>query len=190
MACDEVLMTAPIVSHQSSWPTARLLLRPWQDSDREPFAALNADPEVMRYFPSLLSRAQSDAMVDRIQQRMAEQGWGLWAVQRQDTTAFIGFVGLARPNAELPFAPCVEVGWRLARAHWHQGFATEAAREALRIGFECLRLPEIVSFTAAINQPSRAVMERLGMVNRGEDFDHPAVPEGSPLRRHVLYRLS
>jgi RimJ/RimL family protein N-acetyltransferase len=171
--------------------TPRLHLRHWQDADRAPYAALNADAQVMRWFPALLSAEQSNAAVNRHQTQFAQHGWGLWAVERRDTGEFIGFVGLAVPRAELPCSPCVEVGWRLVRAHWHQGFATEAARAALQVGFEPLGLDEIVSFTALGNAPSRAVMQRIGMTHRpDQDFEHPGVPEGHPLRRHCLYRLS
>jgi RimJ/RimL family protein N-acetyltransferase len=169
--------------------TPRLVLRRWREDDLEPFAALNADPLVMRHFPAPLTRTESDRLVDAFEAEFAAQGWGRWAVERRDSGDFIGFVGLTVPRRALPFMPCVEIGWRLAAAHWHQGYATEAARAALAFGFERLRLSEIVSFTALANRPSRAVMERLGMADRGEDFDHPALPEGHPLQRHCLYRL-
>lgn len=179
----------PALAHRQ-WRTPRLVLRAWRAGDLAPFAALNADAAVMAHFPATLSAAESDAMARVCQQRLAAQGWGFWAVQRRDTREFIGFVGLNRPQAALPFSPCVEIGWRLARAHWHQSFATEAAHEALRVGFEALDLPEIVAFTALANRPSQAVMHRLGMARdaRG-DFDHPAVPVGHVLRRHGLWRL-
>lgn len=174
-----------------SWPTPRLVLRAWRASDLAPFAALNADPAVMAHFPALLTTAQSDAMARTCQQRLATQGWGLWAVERRDTREFIGFVGLNRPRAALPFAPCVEIGWRLARAHWRQGFAREAAREALRVGFAELDLSEIVAFTALANEPSQAVMRSLGMARDGRgDFDHPSVAAGHVLRRHGLWRMA
>jgi RimJ/RimL family protein N-acetyltransferase len=169
--------------------TARLRLRQWHESDREPFAALNADPLVMRYFPSQLSRAESDRLIDLIQADLTERGWGLWAVEVQATAQFIGFVGLSVPRRALPFMPCVEIGWRLAQSAWGHGYATEAAKQVLAVGFVQLGLAEIVSFTSLLNQPSRAVMERIGMQNANEDFDHPALPEGHPLRRHCLYRL-
>jgi RimJ/RimL family protein N-acetyltransferase len=170
--------------------TARLWLRPWQERDRAPYAALNQDPEVMRHFPALQDRAASDASIDAWQAQFAGQGWSNWAVERLDSGAFIGFVGLTRPRRALPFGPCVEIGWRLARAHWHRGFATEAARAALDVAFERIGLDEIVSFTAVPNAPSQAVMRRIGMVcDRSEDFDHPALAAGHPLQRHVLYRI-
>ena len=170
--------------------TPRLLLRQWRDQDREPFAALNADPEVMRYFPSTQTREASDRSIDNCKQGLQERGWGLWAAELLESRDFIGFIGLSIPRHQLPFMPCVEVGYRLAKAFWGCGYATEGARAALDFGFSRLALAEIVSFTALINQPSRAVMERLGMINSGEDFDHPAIAEGSPIRRHCLYRLS
>lgn len=171
--------------------TPRLLLRQWQESDREPFARMNADPEVMRYFPSLQSRERSDAGVDALSQDIANRGWGFWAVERLDTQEFIGFVGITVPRHALPFMPCVEAGWRLAKEQWRQGFATEAASAALDFGFGELDLGEIVAYTALGNAASRAVMARLGMAcDPGEDFDHPAVPEGNPVRRHCLYRVS
>jgi RimJ/RimL family protein N-acetyltransferase len=158
-----------------------VLLRQWRDEDREPFAALNADPEVMRYFPSTMSREQSDAFVDWAGGSIEERGWGLWAVEVVGGARFAGFVGLNEPI----FMPdTVEVGWRLAREHWGRGYATEAAREALRFGFD-----ELVAFTVPANMRSRRVMERLGMTHDpADDFDHPRVPDG-PLKRHVLYRL-
>ena len=168
--------------------TDRLTLRQWRDADLEPFAALNADPRVMEHFPAPLSRAQSDAAVQRWRQQIAQRGRGLWAAQHRASGALLGFIGLQEPTAALPFAPCVEVGWRLAHDFWGQGFATEGARAALRFGFEQLGLEEIVSFTAIGNHRSRAVMGRLGMLEDPFTFEHPSLPEGSPLRTHVLYR--
>jgi RimJ/RimL family protein N-acetyltransferase len=171
--------------------TPRLLLRPWREDDLTPFAALNADPEVMRFFEEPLSCERSDAWARAIADAIDDQGWGLWALERRDTGEFIGFTGLQVPRHDLPCNPCVEVGWRLARSAWGQGFATEAGRASLGRGFGQLGLDEVVSLTAVANQPSRRVMERLGMTRdeRG-DFDHPAVAAGHPLRRHVLYRIS
>lgn len=170
--------------------TERLLLRGWSDDDREPFAAMNADPEVMRHFTEALTREQSDAMLDRMELALQAQGWGLWAVERVDTGELVGFTGLSVPRHDLPAQPCVEVGWRLARSAWGHGFATEAAREALRVGFDGLGLAEVVSFTAVLNTRSEAVMHRLGMTRiPADDFEHPAVPPGHPLRPHVLYRV-
>jgi RimJ/RimL family protein N-acetyltransferase len=170
--------------------TDRLLLREWQNADREPFAELNADPRVAEFLSGTLDRAASDALFDRIVGHWAKNGHGLWAVERIDDGAFLGFVGLATHAFEAAFMPSVEVGWRLAPAAWGHGYATEAARAALRFGFENLGLAEIVSFTVPGNVKSRAVMERLGMTrDAAGDFDHPRLPEGHRLRRHVLYRL-
>jgi len=169
--------------------TPRLYLRQWRDSDLEPFAQLNADARVMEYFPSTLDQAQSDAALVRTRTSISELGWGFWAAELLETNQFIGFVGI-KPNHDLPFSPCVEIGWRLAFDHWHKGYATEAAAAALQIGFEQLQLPEIVSFTAVHNHRSQAVMLRLGMQRQAQTFQHPAVPAGNALREHVLYRLS
>ena len=169
--------------------TERLVLRQWIDSDREPWAALNADAETMRYFPSTLTREDADAAADRFSARIESNGWGLWAVERDGE--FIGFTGLAVPAFDAPFLPGVEIGWRFARHAWGQGYASEAARAALAFGFERLALDEIVSFTAVDNRRSQAVMERIGMTrDESNDFEHPAVPVGNPLRLHVLYRLA
>jgi RimJ/RimL family protein N-acetyltransferase len=171
--------------------TERLLLRQWRDEDLVPFAALNADPETMRFFPAPPSREESDALAERERRQIEDEGWGLWAVEVEGGASFIGFVGLARPSFEEHFTPAVEVGWRLAREHWGCGYATEAGRAALAYGFEALGLAEIVSFTSRLNRPSWRVMERLGMSHDpADDFDHPRVPDGHPLRPHVLYRLS
>ncbi|WP_411284265.1 GNAT family N-acetyltransferase [Lapillicoccus sp.] len=170
--------------------TPRLVLRQWRDTDREQFAALNADPVVMEHFPAPLTRAESDAMVDRLTARIDADGYGLWAVEVRDTHEFIGFVGLARPTFETAFTPCTEIGWRLARAAWGQGFATEAASAALDVAFGPLGLDEVLSWTFMGNLASRAVMERLGMTrDPADDFDHPRLPEGDRLRRHVLHRI-
>jgi len=168
--------------------TPRLTLRAWREADREPFAAMNADPAVMEFFPAPQARAQCDAMIDGWNTQLALEGWSNWAVERRDTGELAGFVGLTRPVRVLPFTPCVEVGWRLARAHWGRGYASEAARAALGHGFDA-GLAEIVSYTAKVNSRSRAVMERLGMRDTREDFDHPALPGGHLLRPHCLYRL-
>lgn len=173
----------------NSYDTPRLRLRQWQPGDSEPFAAMNADPTVMRYFPAPLDRAGSDALIERARASIETRGFGWWAVELKETGAFIGFVGLNVPLQPLPFSPCVEIGWRLASAYWGKGYATEAAREALRVGFERFGLNEIVSFTALPNLPSQAVMERLGMRRSADTFEHPAVPEGHWLREHCLYRM-
>lgn len=169
--------------------TSRLRLRPWRDEDFAPFAALNADPQVMAHFPATLDRAESDVLAARCQSLIEAQGWGFWATEIKASGDFIGFVGLHRPIAELPFSPCVEIGWRLARPFWGQGYASEAARATLSFAFNDLALAEVVAFTSLENRRSQAVMERLGM-RRAENFEHPALPPGHPLREHCLYRLA
>jgi RimJ/RimL family protein N-acetyltransferase len=178
------------VSKPIEFSTKRLRLRQWRDEDREPFARLNADPRVMEFFPNLLDRSTSDAMLTRIESKMLDKGWGWWAVELQDTQEFMGFVGLNIPASELPCSPCVEVGWRLACEYWGKGYATEAAQGALRVGFEVLDLDEIVSFTALSNLRSQAVMERLDMKRSPETFLHPSLSPQHPLAEHCLYRLS
>jgi len=170
--------------------TERLRLRQWTATDRAPFAELNGDPRVMEFFPAPLSRIESDAMADHCQALIAERGWGVWAVEMKSARTFIGSVGLHVPALELPFSPCVEIAWRLAAKYWGSGFATEAARAALNAGFERLGFLEIVAFTATINTRSRAVMERLGMRDANEPFEHPQVRAGHELRPHCLYRLA
>ncbi|MFI5711974.1 GNAT family N-acetyltransferase [Kribbella sp. NPDC051620] len=172
--------------------TDRLLIRPWKDSDYEPFAALNADPAVMEYFPSTMTRAESDAMVDRISAAIDERGFGFWAVEVRETGQFIGMTGLSVPSFEAPFeTPCVEIGWRLAKDAWGNGYATEAARASLAYGFGEAGLDEVISFTATTNKPSQRVMERIGMTHDpADDFDHPRLPDGHPLQRHVFYRIT
>jgi ribosomal-protein-alanine N-acetyltransferase len=170
--------------------TERFVLRRWTDADRTPFAALNADPEVMEFLPELLTRAESDEFVDRIEATFDEVGYGLWVVELEDG-AFAGYVGLWPATFDAPFTPAVEVGWRLARGAWGRGVATEAARAALADGFARLDVDEILSFTAVTNLRSRAVMERLGMVrDEANDFAHPSLPDGHRLQAHVLYRLA
>lgn len=169
--------------------TKRLLLREWRESDKLPYAALNADREVMEHFPSTLTTLQSDEMVDRIVVAWEQRGFGLWAVERTDTRQFIGLVGLTMPSWQTDFTPCVEVGWRLAKQHWGHGFAPEAAIAALAFGFEQVELPndEIVSFTTTLNVNSQRVMHKIGMrLDPGREFDHPATP-GWQGQRHVLY---
>src|SRR5579863_4875455 len=169
--------------------TARLDLRQWRAGDLDDFAALNSDPEVMAYFPSVLSRRESDALAERCQAQLAEGGWGLWAVEVVRSRSFIGFVGLSEPRFKAPFLPATEIGWRLGRSHWGRGYASEAARAAACFAFAELALAEIVSFTAAGNLRSRRVMERLEMSHDpSDDFDHPLIDDPE-LRRHVLYRL-
>ncbi len=171
--------------------TDRLLLREWRDDDKAPYALLNGDPEVMAHFPSTLTAAQSDEMVERMAAAWGDRGYGLWAVEVRDSGAFVGFVGLSSPTWETAFTPCVEVGWRLAREAWGHGYAPEAARAAMTWGFAELDLPrdEIVSFTTVANANSRRVMEKLGMRHDpAGDFDHPLLPDWAG-RRHVLYRI-
>jgi RimJ/RimL family protein N-acetyltransferase len=168
--------------------TPRLRMRQWRDADREPFAALNADPVVMEFFGAVESRESSDASIDAWQSQLASRGWSNWALELRASGEFLGFTGLSVPRRVLPFSPCVEVGWRLARRHWGQGYATEAARAALEVGFARLALPEIVSFTTVGNRRSRAVMERIGLRDTHRNFEYPAFPDGHPLRRHCLYR--
>ncbi|MEB6539404.1 GNAT family N-acetyltransferase [Serratia plymuthica] len=169
--------------------SARLRLHAWRDEDLPAFAALNADPQVMRYFPSVMTADQSDAQADNIRRFMRLHGWGFWAVEVKGGAPFIGFVGLARRADDLPCSPCVEIGWRLAASHWGNGYASEAARAVLATAFNSLQLDEVVSFTAAVNQPSRRVMARIGMAFNGESFLHPRLPQGHPLQNHVVYRL-
>lgn len=170
--------------------TRRLVLRQWRDADLAPFAGLNADSEVMLHFPSTLTRAQSDALAQRARAHIGALGWGLWAVEVVDRVPFIGFIGLAEARFDAHFTPALEVGWRLARDSWGQGYATEGARAVVAFAFEELGLEEIVSFTTENNDRSQRVMERLGLTHDpADDFDHPLLPAGHPQRPHVLYRL-
>ena len=170
--------------------TERLLLRRWQDSDREPFAAINADPRVMEFFPGLLTREESDQLIDSIESHFDNRGLGLFATELKAERALIGFIGLHVATFQAHFTPCVEIGWRIAAPYWGKGLATEGSREVIRYAFEWLRLESLVSFTAPENVASRRLMEKLGMTHDpAEDFDHPRLPPGHRLRRHVLYRL-
>jgi ribosomal-protein-alanine N-acetyltransferase len=167
--------------------TERLVLRPWRDEDLEPFAALNRDPAVMEFFPSLLSRDDSDAIVERIRAHVTREGFGLWAVEVPGVAPFIGFTGLQRPS----FMPGVEVGWRIAHAYWGMGYATEAARASIEWGFAQLELAEIIAMVVPDNVRSQRVMEKLGMRrDPTADFGHPRIPEGNPRRAHWLFRVS
>ena len=172
--------------------TSRLVLRPFDDMDRAPFFALNTHPLVVESLGSSPTREESDAMIDRYSAEMAREGWGFWAVaEGGDGASFVGMVGLHRVRPELPCAPAVEIGWRLHPDTWGRGYATEAAAASLRFGFEVAGVGEIIAFTTTLNTRSQAVMERIGMRRDvAGDFDHPSVPEGSPLRRHVLYRAA
>ena len=170
--------------------TPRLILRHWCQADRGPFAAMNADPAVMAWFPATLTTAESDALADTIEANTAARGFGLWALEIPCVVPFAGYVGLSVPTFTAPFMPCVEIGWRLAAAHWGHGYATEAARAVLDHAWDAVGLDEAVSFTTAGNARSRAVMERLGMRrDPADDFDHPRLAAGHPLRPHVLYRI-
>ena len=169
--------------------TDRLLMRRWLESDREPFAALNTDPDTMRFFPATLDRPASDAFVDLIESRFEQQGYGLWALEVTDTGQFIGFTGLNSMPDDVPGAGGTEVGWRLARRAWHRGYATEAARAALDVALGGVGMKEIWSMTAVLNEPSLAVMRRVGLTEIAR-FDHPGVPVGHPLRPHVTYHLA
>jgi len=170
--------------------TGRLVLRRWRDEDRMPFASLNADPLVMEYLPALLTRDQSDDLMDRFIERMKRDGYGLWAVEVLASGEFIGYVGLAVPTWDAAFTPCTEIGWRLSRSAWGHGYATEAAKAALATAFGAIGLDDLVSFTTTGNLRSQHVMQRIGMTHSPfEDFDHPLVA-GGRLSRHVLYRIS
>lgn len=171
--------------------TERLLLRRWRADDRAAFAALNADARVMEHFPGRLSEVQSRDLMLRIERHFDQHGFGLWALERRDAPGLIGFTGLSVPELEGTFTPCVEIGWRLAFEHWGRGYATEAARAAVDFAFGALGLRELVSFTVPANTLSLAVMRRLGMrLDDPRGFEHPALPPGHPLRRHLLYRLT
>jgi RimJ/RimL family protein N-acetyltransferase len=174
-----------------SLSTPRLLLRQWRPEDRVPFAAMNADPLVMEFFPAIVTQVESDAMADRIEKSIETRGFGLWAVEIPGAAPFAGFIGLTVPTYEAHFTPCVEIGWRLSRDFWNQGYATEGAKAAMSYGFTTLGLKEIVAMTVPANRRSCRVMEKLGMSrDAADDFDHPRVPEGHQWRRHLLYRAN
>lgn len=170
--------------------TARLILRQWIDSDLEPFAELNADRRVCEFLPNPLTKAESDALVEKISDHFESHGYGLYALEKKDSGEFIGFTGLKIPDFEAHFMPAVEIGWRLSHKYWGHGYATEAAKAVLDYGFQTLELPEIVSFTVPDNIRSRKVMEKIGMhYSYEDDFNHPKLPKGHHLKKHVLYRL-
>jgi RimJ/RimL family protein N-acetyltransferase len=170
--------------------TERLILRHWLASDRQPFSRLNADPRVMEFMPGTLTSEESDILAERIEAHLREHGFGLCAAELGRDHSFIGFIGLAVPSFKAHFTPCIEIGWRLSAEYWGQGLATEGAREIVRYASEQLGLESLISFTVPANTRSRRVMEKLGMThNPADDFDHPALPDGHPLRKHVLYRL-
>lgn len=169
--------------------TERLILRAFRDEDREPWAAMNADPQVMRHFPATLSREEADAVIDRVNGKIADTGVGFWALERKSDGQFLGFAGLnCIAHETLPIFGEWEVGWRLARHAWGQGYASEAGGFALDHGFRAMGLKRIVAYTARTNLPSERVMQRLGMERRADmDFDHPAVPDGHPVKPHIVY---
>jgi RimJ/RimL family protein N-acetyltransferase len=170
--------------------TERLLLRHWKEEDREPFRDMNADPRVMEFMPQCLTSQESDSLFQRINEHLRKCGFGLFAAELREKGSFIGYVGLAVPTFEAHFTPCVEIGWRFSLDHWGRGLATEGARAVAKYAFGELALEELVSFTVPANIRSRRVMEKIGMThNAADDFDHPNLPEGHPLRRHVLYRF-
>ena len=169
--------------------TERLILRPWQASDYPAFIAMGQNPEVMRYFPSLLTPEQSLQFIEKVTKQIDQYGWGLWAVELKETKEFIGFIGLQPQPDPFEFTPCVEIGWRLAQKYWHQGYATEGARTVLDYAFNTLDLNKVVSFTATVNTPSEAVMKKIGMV-KTQEFQHPKLPEDHPLCWHVLYEVN
>jgi RimJ/RimL family protein N-acetyltransferase len=170
--------------------TPRLSLRRWTAADREPFARINSDARVMEYMPCCLSREESDFLADRIERNFTMRAFGLFAVELREDGSFIGYVGLAEPEFKAHFTPCIEIGWRLSADYWGRGLATEAARAVVSHAFETLGLDSLVSFTVPANIESRRVMEKIGMsYSPSDDFDHPNLPEGHRLRRHVLYRL-
>jgi 3-dehydroquinate dehydratase/shikimate dehydrogenase len=178
------------IEHPPIIRTDRLVLRQWGNEDLEPFASMNADPRVREYFPGLQTREESNHSVSLASNHIEKFGWGFWAASLAETGEFIGFIGLEDVYFQAEFVPAVEIGWRLAFKYWGKGYATEGALACLRYGFETLKLNEIVSFTAVENTRSRAVMQKIGMHHDSkDDFDHPKLPEGHPLRRHVLYRL-
>ena len=170
--------------------TDRLLLRQWKEEDFDAFATMNADPEVMEFYPNIQSLEESFDMARKFQNLISEKGWGFWAVERLCDNSFIGFVGLHEPTFDLPVTPCTEIGWRLSRNAWGKGYATEAAKEALKFAFNELKLGQVYSFTSVGNLRSRAVMEKIGMKNTNANFNHPIIPEGHSLSEHVLYKIS
>ena len=175
-------------SSVSSIETPRLWLRPWKQTDLKPFAEMNACPKVMRYFPELLSRAESDALAEKIQHYLQVNGWGFWAIELKQTGQFIGFTGLHYQPDLFDFSPCTEIGWRLDSKYWHQGFATEAARACLRFAFLNLKLSKVIAFTASKNKPSASLMQRLGMHYEGY-FHHPKLDVNNPLCHHIRYAI-
>jgi len=170
--------------------TERLILRPWMKEDLELFTAMNADPKVMEYFLGTKSPEESKKEMEVLEKHIEKYGWGFWAVELSQSGQWIGMIGLKHVAIVAPFTPAVEIGWRLSHPFWGKGYATEGALASLKYGFEALLLPEIVSYTPVQNMRSRRVMEKIGLSHDlKDDFNHPRLPEGHPLRRHVLYRL-
>ena len=169
--------------------TERLGLRFWKPEDLEPFAKMNSDPEVMKYFPAPMTMKESKEALDRIVSHFSNYRYGLFVLEMLEDRRFIGFTGFNRPAFESYFTPCVEIGWRLIIEAWGKGYATEAAAACLEYGFDALRFREVYSFTSVLNKSSERVMQKIGMEKEGE-FDHPKIEQGHPLRKHVLYKIS
>ena len=170
--------------------TERLLLRQWQPQDKQPFAAMNADPEVMRYFPSTKSGQESDDSIEYFRNSIEQKGWGLWATEIRRSGEFIGFIGIHSPQQQFSFSPCVEIGWRIGNNFWRRGYASEGAQAVLKFAFEQTELVEIVSMTPKLNTPSIGVMEKIGMTDSQKNFEHPGLAEGHRLSEHVLYTIT
>ena len=170
--------------------TERLIMRQWLQSDYAPFAIISADPSVMKYYPNTLTELKSNEFAEKCEKLINNNGWGFWAVELKNNSEFIGFVGLHNPEDELPFSPCTEIGWRISKQNWGRGYATEAANSALKYAFEQLELAEVVSFATLKNTSSIRVMEKLGMVNTFSNFNHPSIPIGHKLQKHVLYKIT
>ncbi len=185
------MLVLPTFASPVELHTQRCVLRQWRDDDFAPWAEMNADREVRRYFPSVLDAEQAAAEAGRCRDAIAQRGWGMWALEIPGEFRFAGFVGLNVPHYDAPFVPAVEIGWRLPRAAWDRGFATEAARAALEFAFKHLALREVIAIAVPSNEASLRVMQRLSMLRDATgDFEHPRVEAGHPLRRHVLYRTA
>jgi len=176
------------MTKQVAFESERLRFRRWSEADKLPFAQMNADDEVMKYFPNKLTRAASDAFIGRIEKHFEEFGYGLWAVEVKETGVFIGYIGFYQATFEADFTPCIEIGWRLSRESWNEGYATEGAKACLDYGFKELKFSEVYSFTSVINIKSINVMKKIGLEKVGE-FNHPRLEQGNPLRAHVVYKL-
>lgn len=170
--------------------TKRLQLRQWGKYDLHEFSSINSDPAVMKFYPKTLTKKESDAFANKIQSIIENKGWGFWAVELKYEKKFIAFVGLHEPNDILPCTPCIELGWRLAKEYWGKGYATEAANAALKIAFEVLNVEAVYSYSSILNKKSQAVMTRLNMFNTHQNFSHPSIPTGNPLREHVLFKIT